>query len=87
MLIQHHPFDLPIFLRQVEQERVTYTVAPPALLALLLQREELLAGADISTLTQIGSGSVPLQEWMVRGWYDRTESSIINYFGSNEGIA
>ena len=87
MLIQHQPFDLPIFLRQVEQERVTYTVAPPALLALLLQREELLAGVDISTLTQIGSGSVPLQEWMVKGWYDRYGVSIINYFGSNEGIS
>jgi acyl-CoA synthetase (AMP-forming)/AMP-acid ligase II len=87
LLIQHQPFDLPIFLRQVHEERVTYTVAPPALLALLLQREELLAGTDISTLTQIGSGSVPLQEWMVKGWYDRYGVSIINYFGSNEGIS
>jgi acyl-CoA synthetase (AMP-forming)/AMP-acid ligase II len=86
-LIQHQPFDLPIFLRQVQEEGVTYTVAPPALLALLLQREELLAGTDISTLTQIGSGSVPLQEWMVQGWYDRYGVSIINYFGSNEGIS
>jgi len=87
VLVQHQPFDLPIFLRQVEDEGITYTVAPPAVLALLLQREELLAGADISTLTQIGSGSVPLQEWMVRGWYDRYRVSIINYFGSNEGIS
>jgi acyl-CoA synthetase (AMP-forming)/AMP-acid ligase II len=87
LLVQHQPFDLPIFLRQVQEEGVTYTVAPPALLALLLQREELLAGTDISTLTQIGSGSVPLQEWMVQGWYDRYGVSIINYFGSNEGIS
>ena len=87
VLVQHHPFDLAIFLRQVEQERITYTVAPPALLALLLQREELLAHADISSLTQIGSGSVPLQEWMVRGWHERHCIMVINYFGSNEGIA
>ncbi len=87
VLVQHHPFDLGVFLRQIEQERITYTVAPPALLAMLLQREELLAGADISTLRQIGSGSVPLQEWMVRGWYERYGITIINYFGSNEGIS
>jgi acyl-CoA synthetase (AMP-forming)/AMP-acid ligase II len=87
VLVQHQPFDLPIFLRQVVTERVSYTVAPPALLALLLQREEILAGVDISSLTEIGSGSAPLQEWMVQGWYDRHGISIINYFGSNEGIS
>lgn len=87
VLVQHHPFDLPVFLAQVRDEAITYTVAPPALLALLLQREEILAGADISTLTSIGSGSAPLQEWMVQGWHDRHGISIINYFGSNEGIS
>ncbi len=87
VLVQHHPFDLPLFLKQIQDEGITYTVAPPALLALLLQREELLASADISTLRQIGSGSVPLQEWMVRGWYERHGITIINYFGSNEGIS
>jgi acyl-CoA synthetase len=87
VLVQHHPFDLGVFLAQVRDEGITYTVAPPALLALLLQREELLAGADISTLRQIGSGSAPLQEWMVRGWHDKHGIAIINYFGSNEGIS
>jgi acyl-CoA synthetase len=46
-----------------------------------------LADADISTLRQIGSGSAPLQEWMVRGWHEKHGIAIINYFGSNEGIA
>jgi acyl-CoA synthetase (AMP-forming)/AMP-acid ligase II len=87
VLIQHHPFDLQVFLEQIEQEKVTYTVAPPALLAMLLKNDELLAKFDISTLTQIGSGSAPLQEWMVRGWYERYGIEIINYFGSNEGIS
>jgi acyl-CoA synthetase (AMP-forming)/AMP-acid ligase II len=87
LLVQHQPFDLGHFIAQIEGERISYTVAPPALLALLLQREELLAGRDISSLRQIGSGSAPLQEWMVRGWHERHGISIINYFGSNEGIA
>lgn len=87
VLIQHHPFDLQVFLQQIEQEEITYTVAPPALLAMLLKNDELLGKFDISTLTQIGSGSAPLQEWMVRGWYERYGIEIINYFGSNEGIS
>ncbi len=87
VMVQHHPFDLAVFLQQVADERITYTLAPPAVLALLLQREEILAAADISSLVDIGSGSVPLQEWMVRGWHDRHGISIINYFGSNEGIS
>lgn len=87
VLVQHHPFDLGVFLQQVEQERITYTVAPPALLATLLQRQEILQGTDISTLRQIGSGSAPLQEWMVRGWHERYGIAVINFFGSNEGIS
>ena len=87
LLVQHHPFDLGLFIGQIEDERISYTVAPPALLALLLQRDELLTGRDISSLRQIGSGSAPLQEWMVRGWHERHGIAIINYFGSNEGIA
>ena len=87
LLVQHQPFDMEVFLRQVNDEGITYTVAPPALLALLLQRPEILANFDISTLRQIGSGSAPLQEWMVQGWYDRHGIAIINFFGSNEGIS
>jgi acyl-CoA synthetase len=87
VLVQHQPFDLGVFLAQVRDERITYTVAPPALLSLLLQREDLLAGTDLSSLRQIGSGSAPLQEWMVRGWHEQHGITIINFFGSNEGIA
>ncbi|TQS41923.1 class I adenylate-forming enzyme family protein [Cryptosporangium phraense] len=86
LLVQHHPFDLGVFLRQIAEERVTYTVAPPAMLWLLLSDSRLRAQADLSTLTRIGSGSVPLQPDMVRGWQERFGISVINFFGSNEGI-
>lgn len=86
VLVQHHPFDLPTFLRQIATERVTYTVAPPALLTMLLHDDALLAQVDLGSLTRIGSGSVPLQPAMVRGWQDRFGIGIINFFGSNEGI-
>jgi len=86
VLVQHHPFDLPTFLQQIAVERVTYTVAPPALLWMLLHNEELLAKADLSSLTRLGSGSVPLQPAMVRGWQEKFGIGVINFFGSNEGI-
>ena len=86
-LVQHHPFDLPTFLGQIAAERVTYTVAPPTLLALLLMRPEILAAADISSLRILGSGAAPLSTAMVRGWKDQHGIDVINYFGSNEGVS
>ena len=83
----HHPFDLMTFLTQVAIERVTYTVAPPALLAMLLQRDDVLAKADISSLRAIGSGSAPLSPAMVKGWQERYGIPIVNFFASNEGVA
>lgn len=86
VLVQHHPFDLPTFLGQIATERATYTVAPPALLWMLLHNEELMATVDLSSLTRIGSGSVPLQPAMVRGWQEKHGIGVINFFGSNEGV-
>lgn len=86
-LIQHHPFDLAVFLAQVAEERIAYTVAPPAILSMLLKSEELLRGTDLSALRALGSGSAPLPPWMVEGWQTRFGISIVNIFGSNEGCA
>ncbi|UVE95952.1 class I adenylate-forming enzyme family protein [Dietzia sp. B32] len=87
LLVQHHPFDAPTFFAQIAGERVTYTLAPPALLWMLLNNDALLAKVDLSSLEQLGSGSAPLQPAMVRGWQDRFGLSVINNFGSNEGLA
>lgn len=81
-LVQHHPFDLPAYLQQIATESVTYTLAPPALLTMLLHQE-----LNLGSLTRIGSGSAPLPPAMVRGWQDRHGIAIINFFGSNEGVA
>jgi acyl-CoA synthetase len=87
LLVQHHPFDLATFLRQIERHRATYTCAPPALLTALLQNEALLAQADISSLRILGSGSAPLAPSLLQGWHDKHGIEIINFYGSNEGIA
>lgn len=86
-LVQHHPFDLPIFLSQLQDEQVAYTVAPPAVLNMLLQSEALLSAADLSRLRCLGSGSAPLAPWMVKGWQDRHGVTVMNVFGSNEGTS
>ncbi len=86
-LVMHHPMSLPVFLAQVGTERAEYTVAPPILLNMLLANEALLASADLSSMRVIGSGSAPLSAFMVEGWKRRFGIDVLNFFGSNEGIA
>jgi acyl-CoA synthetase (AMP-forming)/AMP-acid ligase II len=87
LLVQHHPFDLPTFLRQIGQHRATYAVAPPALLTALLHNDALLAEADISSLRLLGSGSAPLAPSLLQGWHDKYGLEILNFYGSNEGVS
>ncbi|TQL97228.1 acyl-CoA synthetase (AMP-forming)/AMP-acid ligase II [Actinoallomurus bryophytorum] len=84
--VLHHPFTLPTLVRQIAEEQVTYTVAPPPVLALLLHNEELLRDVDLRSLRAIASGSAPLVPSMVRGWQERLGIAVINMFGSNEGV-
>jgi len=85
--VQHHPFDLMIFLDQLTREKTTYSVAPPAILNMLLKRSDLLEGADISHLRCLASGSAPLAPFMVREWQERYGVTVMNVFGSNEGAS
>ena len=85
-LFLHQPLDLTVFLAQIETEEITYTVAPPPLLNMLIRDKELLNSIDLSSIRVISSGSAPLDPWMVKGWQDRN-IEIVNVFGSNEGAA
>ncbi len=86
-LVLHHPMDLPVFLRQIVEEKISYTLAPPALLNTLLKNEALLAQCDFSSIRAIGSGSAPLDEWMVEGFKKQFNIEVVNHFGSNEGVS
>ncbi|WP_138380402.1 class I adenylate-forming enzyme family protein [Luteithermobacter gelatinilyticus] len=86
-LVLHHPLDLPTFLRQIATEKVTFTLVPPALLNMLLKDEALMSRVDIGSIRAIGSGSAPLDEWMVKGYLEKYGIQIINHFGSNEGVS
>ncbi len=85
-MAMHHPLDLQVFLGQLQSEKITYTVVPPAALNMLLGNEALLDSLDLSNIRAISSGSAPLDPWMVEGWQNR-DIEIINIFGSNEGAA
>jgi len=85
-LFLHQPLDLQVFLGQIQTERITYTVVPPAALNMLLADEGLLERIDLSSIRAISSGSAPLDPWMVEGWQQRG-IEIVNVFGSNEGAS
>ena len=84
-LVLHHPFDIGIFLKQIAEEKVSYTIAPPAVLGALLKNPELLEQFDIGSLRAVGSGSAPLSPWLIESWKKLHDIEITNIFGSNEG--
>ncbi len=86
-LVLHHPFDMQIMLKQIQDERVVYTIVPPAALNMLLAKKEIMAAFNLSTLRTIASGSAPLSPVMVKGFKDLLNIDIVNTFGSNEGVS
>ena len=86
-MVLHHPFDPSVFLKQIMIERPSLTIAPPAVLNMLLQNEALLASVNLSSLRVIASGSAPLAPAMVRGFQEKFGIIIVNVFGSNEGMS
>lgn len=86
-LVLHHPFDLQLFLRQIVEERVNYTIAAPAILTALLKTPGLLDSMDLSSLRAIGSGSAPLSPFMIEGFANGYGIEVCNIYGSNEGAS
>ncbi len=86
-IVMHQPLNLSVFLQQIGQERVNYTVAPPVLMNLLLLKPALLSNADLSSIKCIGSGSAPLTPWMTTQWKETYGIDVLNFFGSNEGTS
>lgn len=86
-LVLHHPMDPALYLRQLQEERATFTIAPPALLNQLAQQPALWQQGDFSALRAFGSGSVPLSPAMIDTIEGDYGKAIINFYGSNEGIS
>jgi acyl-CoA synthetase (AMP-forming)/AMP-acid ligase II len=86
-LVMHQPLNLAVFLKQIEEEQINYTVAPPVLMNLLLMKPALLENTDLSSIKNLGSGSSPLSPWMITQWKERYGINVLNFFGSNEGTS
>ena len=86
-LHQHHPFDLEVFIQQLKEQPIDYSVAAPAVLNQLLKQPEKLAGVDLSRLKRLGSGGGPLSEWLMEEMFKQFGIEVVNYFGSNEGAS
>lgn len=85
-LFLHHPLDPEIFLQQLQDEKITFTIAPPALLNQLAKDAAVWNQFDFSNLRRIGSGSAPLAPWMIQTFSEEYGKEVINFYGSNEGI-
>lgn len=86
-LVLHHPFDMGVMLKQMQDEGVAYTIVPPAALNMLLRQKEMLIAHDLTKLRTICSGSAPLSPLMVKGFKDLLNIDVVNTFGSNEGVS
>ncbi|MFV0276948.1 MAG: class I adenylate-forming enzyme family protein [Parahaliea sp.] len=85
-LVLHHPFDVEVFLRQLVEEKVTVTLAAPALLSMLLDDRHLRQKLEGSSLRKVGTGSAPPSPMLLRDYQEKLGISVINMFGSNEGM-
>lgn len=84
-IVLHQPFDMAVYLSQIETLRIHSTVAAPAMLNAIL-RDDVFDGHDVSSLRTIMCGSAPLDPWMIEGFRDRYGIEIVNAFGSTEGL-
>lgn len=86
-VVLHHPFDAQLYLQQLQDEQVNFSVAPPAVLNQLAKSSALWESLDLSSLRAIGSGAAPLAPWMVETFQRDYGLEVINFYGSNEGIS
>lgn len=86
-IVLHQPLDPALFLVQMQDEGVTFTIAPPALLNQLAKVPEMWGQFDFSKLRRIGSGSAPLAPSMIATFSRDYGKEIVNFYGSNEGIS
>ena len=86
-LVLHHPFDPAVFSKQLQDEQITFTIVPPAMLNQIARSPDSWNHFDLPHLRRIGSGSAPLSPWMIEIFDKRFGKPIVNFYGSNEGIS
>jgi acyl-CoA synthetase (AMP-forming)/AMP-acid ligase II len=82
----HHPFEPTVYLQQLQNEKINFTIAPPAVLNQLAKTPDMWNAFDFSHLRCVGSGSAPLAPWMIETFSTKYGKEVVNFYGSNEGI-
>jgi acyl-CoA synthetase (AMP-forming)/AMP-acid ligase II len=72
LLALHQPFDMGLFLDQIERNA--------------LLKGNALDGRDLGSIRSILCGSAPLDPWMIEGFRARHGIEVVNAFGSTEGM-
>jgi len=86
-MVLHHPLNMALAVKQIKEEKVNITFMPPAFIIALLKDKTLRAEADLSSLRMMGSGSAAIPAWAVEEIEREQKVNIVNFFGSNEGVA
>lgn len=85
-LILHQPFDLEVFLGQLQAERIDYTMMAPTLLARMRERaRDAEVRAALGRLRAVGTGAAPPDPEVFAQYQEALEIPVVNFFGSNEG--
>ncbi len=84
--VLHHPLDVELSLRQLVDEKVTYTILPPAMMNMILKHPR-IDDYDLGTVRSVASGSAPLSPWAVQEFHQRWGIEVVNIWGQNEGTA
>ncbi len=85
-IVLHHPLDPQLFLQQMQEERISFTVTPPALLNQLAKSPDMWNQFNFSALRRVGSGSAPLSPGMIETFSKDFGVEVVNMYGSNEGV-
>lgn len=83
-VVLHHPFDPGVFIQQIMQEKVNYTLLVPAV-ANAIVKHPLVDKFDLSSLRCITVGSAPPSLIAMKDFKQRWDVDTGNTWGQNEG--
>jgi non-ribosomal peptide synthetase component E (peptide arylation enzyme) len=83
-MVIHHPFNPIVFIEQMVQEKVNYTLLVPAVTNMIAKHPK-VDTFDLSAVRAITVGSAPSSLWTVQEFKRRWDIDIGNIWGQNEG--
>lgn len=82
--VQHHPFDPQVFMKQMIEEKVNYTLLVPAVANMIVKHPQ-VDEFDLSAVRAITLGSAPPSLFTVKEFKRRWGIEFGNIWGQNEG--